>query len=114
MANKYQGYPVITSPTGKKVKYYKRPKRYARAAIKDIRNYLARPLGFFGRERKKQERLMRTGEILGMMPQEASRHIYQKVFPFRLKRASLVMGNVIKISIPNGKEITIKRSEKAE
>ena len=109
MANKYQGYPVIISTTGKRVEYHKRPKRYAKSAVEDIRNYLARPLGIFGRERKKQERLMRTGELLGMMPEEASRHIYQKVFPFNLKRASVETGKVIKISMPNGRELTIKK-----
>jgi hypothetical protein len=107
MADNYKGYPVLTTPAGKKIEYHKRPKRYARAAVEDIRNYLARPLGFFGRERRKQERLMRTGELLGMMPQEASRHIYQKVFPFRLKKASA------DIVLPNGKEITINRMEKS-
>lgn len=107
MADNYKGRPAVTTPTGKKIKYQKRPKRYVGAAVKDIRNYLASPLGFFGRERKKQERLMRTGQLLGMMPQEASRSIYQKIFPFRLSKASA------DIALPNGKEITINKMEKS-
>ncbi len=94
--------PVITLPTGKRIEYARKPKKYVGVATHDIRRLLGQPLGFFGRERKKQERLTRVGELLGMMPERIARTVYQKALPFRLKEASSDSGEMVKAALPIG------------
>lgn len=104
---------VITLPTGKRIEYARKPKKYVGVATRDIQRLLGQPLGFFGRERKKQERLTRVGELLGMMPERVARTVYQKALPFRLKGASCDMSNMLKEAKDNiGAHIGMAKGEK--
>lgn len=96
--------PRITPPGGRSISYYEDPKKYTRRVARDIKRYMGRPLGLFGREKKKQQRMMNVGELLGMMPQGAAGHAYQMAFPFQLKGASDMI-----IELPGGQQIKVAK-----
>jgi hypothetical protein len=100
----------ITLPTGKRVKYKEDPEGYSSAAAWDIKRMMGKRLGIFGRERKRQERFLRAGELLGMMPERAAKATYQKAFPYTLKSANEMEKDMLKVALPNGKVIELEKS----
>jgi len=76
--------PKIITPGGKAYSLKEDPEGFIGATAEDLKRYHSKGLGIFGRERRRQERLLRTGELLGTLPPGVSQEIYQRVYPFKL------------------------------